>query len=135
MILPVHLAPELWLTIFEYLPFPTLHDVTLTCHSFCYPAQPLLFHSLTFCPYSLDTDNQRFIHRLDTVERAKQRIQFCSSAHVAHAVQECKFYPRYIVGDVLNLEIAYNVLLDLLHDTLPLFFNLQSLSIMFVDLN
>ncbi|KAG2745859.1 hypothetical protein P692DRAFT_20858212 [Suillus brevipes Sb2] len=135
MILQVHLAPELWLAIFEYLPFPTLHDVTLTCHSFRYLAQPLLFRSLTFCPYSLDTDNQRFIHRLDTVERAKQRIQFCSSAHIGHAIRECKFYPRYIVGVVLNPEIAYDVLLDLLLDTLPLFVNLQSLSIMFVDLN
>lgn len=133
--LPVHLAPELWLAIFEHLPFRTLRNVALTCHSFRYLAQPLLFRSLTFCPYSLDTDNQRFIHRLETVERTRQRIQFCSSARIAHAVRECKFYPRYIVGAVLNPEIAHNVLLDILLDTLPLFVNLQSLSIMFVDLS
>ncbi|KAG1751843.1 hypothetical protein EDB19DRAFT_1203825 [Suillus lakei] len=130
----VCLAPELWLAIFEHLPFRTLHDVTLTCQSFRYLAQPLLFHSLTFCPYSLDTDNKRFIPRIETVERTKQRIQFCSSARIAHAVRECKFYPRYIVGAVLNPEIAHNVLLDILLDTLPLFVNIQSLSFMFVDL-
>lgn len=128
------LAPELWLAIFEHLPFRTLHDVTLTCQSFRYLAQPLLFRSLAFCPYSLDTNNQRFIHRLETVERTKQRIQFCSSARIAHAVRECKLYPRYIVGAVFNPRIAYNVILDILLDTLPLFFNLQSLSFMFVDL-
>lgn len=129
------LAPELWLAIFEHLPFRTLHDVTLTCQSFRRLAQPLLFRSLTFCPYSLDTNNQRFIHRLETVERTKQRIQFCSSARIAHAVRECKLYPRYIVGAVLNQKIAYNVILDILLDTLPLFVNLQSLSSMFVDLS
>ncbi|KAG0698562.1 hypothetical protein DFH29DRAFT_90013 [Suillus ampliporus] len=131
----VGLAPELWLAVFEQLPCRALHDVSLTCQSFRYLAQPLLFHSLTFCPYSLDTNNRRFIHRLETVERTKQRIQFCSSARIAHAVRECKFYPRYIVGAVLNADIAYNVLLDILLDTLPLFINLQSLSFMFVDLS
>lgn len=131
----VGLAPELWLEIFEHLPSRTLHDVTLTCQSFRYLAQPLLFHSLTFCPYSLDINNERYIHRLETVERTKKRIQFCSSPRIAHAVRECKFYPRYIVGAVPNTEIAYNVLLDILLDTLPLFVNLQSLSFMFVDLS
>ncbi|KAG2159165.1 uncharacterized protein EDB93DRAFT_1076155 [Suillus bovinus] len=131
----VSLAPELWLAIFEHLPCRTLHDVTLTCHSFRHLAQPLLFRSLTFCPYSLDTINQCFIHRLETVERTKHRIQFCSSVRIAHAVRECKFYPRYIVGAVFNPEIPYNVLLDILLDTLPLFVNLQSLSFMFVDLS
>ncbi|KAG1816872.1 uncharacterized protein BJ212DRAFT_1480726 [Suillus subaureus] len=131
----VGLAPELWLAIFEHLPLRALHDVALTCQSFRYLAQPLLFRSLTFCPYSLDTNNQRFIYRLETVERTKQRIQFCSSPRIAHAVRECKFYPRYIVGAVPNTEIAYNVLLDILLDTLPLFVNLQSLSFMFVDLS
>ncbi|KAG2040932.1 hypothetical protein BDR03DRAFT_857216, partial [Suillus americanus] len=94
----VGLAPELWLEIFEHLPSRTLHVVTLTCQSFRYLAQPLLFHSLTFCPYSLDINNERYIHRLETVERTKKRIQFCSSPRIAHAVRECKFYPRYIVG-------------------------------------
>ncbi|KAG2143688.1 hypothetical protein DEU56DRAFT_910817 [Suillus clintonianus] len=131
----VSLAHELWLAIFEHLPIRTLHDVALTCQLFRHLAQPLLFRSLTFCPYSLDTDNQRYIARIETVERTKQRIQFCSSARIAHAVRECKFYPRYIVGAVLNTEIAYNVLLDMLLDTLPLLINLQSLSFMFVDLS
>ncbi|KAG1885276.1 uncharacterized protein F5891DRAFT_1088229 [Suillus fuscotomentosus] len=131
----VGLPPELWSAIFEHLPLRTLHDVTLTCHSFRYLAQPLLFRSLTFCPYSLDANNQRFIHRLETVKRTKRRIQFCSSVRIAHAVRECKFYPRYIVGAVLNTAIPYNVLLDILLDTLPLFVNLQSLSFMFVDLS
>ncbi|KAG1826206.1 uncharacterized protein BJ212DRAFT_1258854, partial [Suillus subaureus] len=61
----------LWLAIFEHLPFRTLHDITLTCQSFRYLAQPPLFRSLTFCPCSPDTNNQRFIHRLETVERTK----------------------------------------------------------------
>lgn len=135
VIAQVGLAPELWLAIFEHLPFRALQDVALTCRSFRYLAQPLLFRCLTFCPYSLDTNNQRFIHCFETVERTKQRIQFCSSARIAHAVRECKFYPRYIVGAVLNPKIAYNVLLDVLLDTLPLFFNLQSLSFTFVDLS
>ncbi|KAG1873866.1 hypothetical protein F4604DRAFT_1765537, partial [Suillus subluteus] len=80
-------------------------------------------------------NSQRFIHRLEIVERTKQRIQFCSSPRITHVVRECKFYPRYIVGAVPNTEIAYNVLLDILLDTLPLFVNLQSLSFMFVDLS
>lgn len=131
----VGLAPELWLAIFTHLSFRTLHDISLTCQSFRYLAQPLLFRSLTFCPYSLGTNNQRFIHRFETVERTNQRIRFCSSPRIAHAVRECKFYPRYIVGAMPNQEIAYNVLLDILLDTLPLFVNLKSLSFMFVDLS
>ncbi|KAG1867811.1 hypothetical protein DFJ58DRAFT_767939 [Suillus subalutaceus] len=43
--------------------------------------------------------------------------------------------PIYIAGAAPNTEIAYNVLLDILLDALPLFVNLQSLSFMFVDLS
>ncbi|OAX33635.1 hypothetical protein K503DRAFT_700117 [Rhizopogon vinicolor AM-OR11-026] len=130
----VELAPELWLIIFDHLPPRFLHDVTLTCHSFRHLAQPLLFRSLTFCPYSLDMNNRRFIPRLETIEHTKQRIQFCSSSRIAHAVRECKLYPRYIVGAV-HSDIASDVLLDILLDALPHFVNLRSLFLMFVDLS
>lgn len=130
----VELAPELWLEIFSQIPLRELRDVTLTCQSFRYLAQPLLFRSLTFCPYSMDMANQRFIPRLETIEHTTQRIQFCSSSRIAHAVRECKLYPRYYVGAV-HSDIASNTLLDILLDALPRFVNLQSLFFMFIDLS
>ncbi|KAG1830677.1 hypothetical protein DFJ58DRAFT_824531, partial [Suillus subalutaceus] len=48
---------------------------------------------------------------------------------IAHAVRECKFYPRYIVGAVPNTEIAYNVLLDILLDTTYRFSPVQVLKL------
>lgn len=130
----VELAPELWLEIFDHLPSRTLHHVTLTCLSFRHLAQPLLFRSLAFFPYFVDTENQRFIPQLETVEHVKQRIHFCSSSRIAHAVRECKLYPRYIV-DAAPSDIAYDIILDILLDALPHFINLRSLFLMFVDLS
>lgn len=130
----MELVSELWLEIFDHLLPGTLRHVSLTCHSFRHLAQPLLFRSLTFCPYSIDTASRRFISRPETVEYTERRIQFCSSSRIAYAVRQCTLFPRHIVG-AAHSDIAYEVLLDILLDTLPHFTNLQSLFLIFVDLN
>src|ERR1700709_964994 len=94
----MELASELWLEIFDQLLPGALRHVSLTCHAFRHLAQPLLFRSLAFCPYSIGTASRRLISRLVNVEHTKRRIQFCSSSRIACAVRQCTLFSRHIVG-------------------------------------
>ncbi|KAH7927012.1 hypothetical protein BV22DRAFT_1032237 [Leucogyrophana mollusca] len=130
------ISPELWLAIFEHVPPRHIHDVTLTCQAFRQLAQPFLFRSLNFCPYSLDAQGRRYLSRPDALERMEHRLRFCASDRIRHAVHECRFYPRYIVGMVRHGdESSADTMLNTILCVLPCFINLRTLAFLFVDLN
>ncbi|KAH7906756.1 hypothetical protein BJ138DRAFT_1219063 [Hygrophoropsis aurantiaca] len=131
--------PELWLLIFQHVSPRQLHEVTLTCHLFRQLAQPLLFRSLSFHPYSLDSQGGRHLRKFDSLERMQRRIAFCTSDSIRYAVQDCRFLPHYSVlvrmGQFDEDSSKANAMLDLIISALPRFINLRALAFLFVDLN
>ncbi|EGN92594.1 hypothetical protein SERLA73DRAFT_146817, partial [Serpula lacrymans var. lacrymans S7.3] len=93
-----HLLPEIWLGVFNQLPRQNIRDVTLTCHSFRHLAQPLLFRSLSFCPFLVDGQNNRVLPKREILERTMAKLQFCSSDRISHAIHTCKVFSRPTVG-------------------------------------
>ncbi|GLB35757.1 putative mitochondrial calcium uniporter [Lyophyllum shimeji] len=129
---PSTIAPELWLTIFTYLPPAGLRAVTLTCSSFRWLAQPLLFTVIDISPFFLAYSADRRIYRPRRyLDRTTERLDFYRSPHIAPAVTHCWVSPYSRTGfparnprDNLDPELIINKVME----ALPCFPNLRHLS-------
>ena len=88
------LPPEIWLNIFPYLKPGDLQSASLTCSTFRYMAQPLLFSVLNVSPFFLSYNADRPIKRPTVyLERFLERLAYYQLPHLKHAVRHCWISP------------------------------------------
>ncbi|KAG6851346.1 hypothetical protein H0H93_005744 [Arthromyces matolae] len=127
------LPPELWKKTFDFLNPADLRASTLTCSSFRWLAQPLLFSVFDLSPFFLapNTDQPRMFRPRKYLDRTLERLQFYRSPHIAPAVYHCWISPYSRWGfpprhprDYLDPEL----IIDNVIEALPFFPNLRILS-------
>jgi len=126
------ILPELWLLIFPYLNAQDLRSVTLTCSSFRFLAQPLLFSTLDVSPFLLAYSTDRPILRPKSyLERSLTRINIYQSPHLIYGVHNCWISPYSRSGfpqrNQLD-DLDPNLLINAIVRALPSFPNLTSLA-------
>jgi hypothetical protein len=89
------LLPEIWLQILTHLTHHDIQSASLTCQSLRQMAQPLLFHTLTFFPYTFDRHREiRHLPSVDVIQRTLHKLFFCSSNQlIAPAVKRLIICP------------------------------------------
>ncbi|KAJ7609757.1 hypothetical protein DFH06DRAFT_1246684 [Mycena polygramma] len=101
---------ELWQQIFSYLWLPwDLKAVSLTCQSFRYLAQPLLFTKIYTHPRSMTL---RGLQPNKYRRRTTQRLEFFLSPHIAPAVREAWIDPPLAEDDDLPTDVLIDAIFE-----------------------
>jgi hypothetical protein len=135
---PASLLPEIWLLVIPYLKSHDLQSISLTCTTFRYIAQPLLFSVLDVSPFLLSHDiEQRMLRPQEYYELLAQRLSYYKLPHIVHGVTTCWISPYSRSGFPSRSredDLDPNRIINLVMDALPLFPNLTKLSWHCIDI-
>ena len=115
------LLPKIWLqTVLTHLTHHDIKGAYLTCQSLRQMAQPHLFHTLTFFPYTFDRHLEiRRLPGVDVIQRSLHKLFFCSSSQlIAPAVKRLIISPSLepISEDGENENFILDHILNDLHN-------------------
>jgi len=132
------LLPEIWLLVFPYLKHGDIQSISLTCSTFRYMAQPLLFSVLDVSPFFLSYNaDQPILRPTEYLERFMRRLEYYKLPHIAHGVRHCWISPYSRSGFPTrnqNDNLDPNLIIDAAVDVLPQFTNLSILSWHCIDI-
>ncbi|KAF9558365.1 hypothetical protein CPC08DRAFT_764029 [Agrocybe pediades] len=132
------LLPEIWLLVFPYLKHADLQTISLTCSTFRYMAQPLLFSVLDVSPFLLSYNTEQPILRpAEYLDRFMQRLEYYKLPHIAHGVRHCWISPYSRSGFPTRNQddsLDPNLIIDAAIEALPRFTNLSTLSWHCIDI-
>jgi len=134
----ISLPSEIWLSIFPYLKTPDLQSVTLTCTTFRYMAQPLLFSVLDVSPFLLSYNAELPLFRPRSYyDRFLRRLECYKLPHIAYGVRHCWISPYSRSGfPFRNQQDNFDPkhIINAAIDSLPYFPNLSALSWHCIDI-
>ena len=132
------LPPEIWLLICPHLKTTELQSISLTCSTFRYMAQPLLFSTLDVSPFLLSYNAELPILRPHSyLTRFVKRLKYYTLPHIVHGVHHCWISPYSRSGfPVRNQQddLDPNLLINAVVEALPHFPNLSTLSWHCIDI-
>ncbi|KDR80995.1 hypothetical protein GALMADRAFT_207893 [Galerina marginata CBS 339.88] len=135
---PSSLLPEIWLLVFPHLAPPDLQSISLTCSTFRYIAQPLLFCVLDVSPFLLSYNaEQPTLRPRKYLTRFLKRLEYYKLPHIAHGVRHCWISPYTRFGFPMRNQdddTDPNQIIDAAVDALPSFPNLSTLSWHCIDI-
>lgn len=124
--------PEIWLHILPYLDSADLEAASLTCSTFRYIAQPLLFSVLDVSPFFLAYNTDKPVLRQRNYLRWTQaRLERFKLPHIAPAVKHCWISPYSRNGFPPRShrdDLDPSLIVDLVISALSSFPNLNTLS-------
>lgn len=136
---PSALLPEIWLLVFPYLKTADLRSISLTCSTFRYMAQPLLFSILDVSPFLLSYNAEHPILRpRQYLIRFLERLKYYKLPYIAHGVQHCWISPYSRSGFPVRSQhddLDPQLIIDAVMEALPSFTNLSTLSWHCIDIN
>ncbi|KAF8959632.1 hypothetical protein BDZ97DRAFT_1385703 [Flammula alnicola] len=135
---PPVLLPEIWLLVIPYLKTLDLQSISLTCSTFRYMAQPLLFSVLDVSPFLLSYNAEKPILRPPKyLDRFVERLEYFKLPHIVHGVHHCWISP-YSRSGFPNRnqqdDLDPNSIIDVALEALPHFPNLSTLSWHCIDI-
>ncbi|KAJ3515703.1 hypothetical protein NLJ89_g1593 [Agrocybe chaxingu] len=135
---PLPLLPEIWVLIFPYLKPHDLHSISLTCSTFRYIAQPILFTVLDLSPFLLSYNTEHPILRpRHYLSRFMKRLECFKQPHIAHGVRHCWVSPYTRFGfpsPKQQDDLDPNLIINAAVEALPHFPNLHTLSWHCIDI-
>lgn len=132
------LLPDVWRLIFQYVSSSRkdLANLTLTCASFRWFAQPLLFRRMVVQPFRTIINSEgrtNIAFTMDVVELELERLQFYSSSRISPSIKSSHVTPLQvwqlpITPAAPGPDVDRDIILDAFLQVLPVFRNLGELS-------
>ncbi|KZT24270.1 hypothetical protein NEOLEDRAFT_1148863 [Neolentinus lepideus HHB14362 ss-1] len=131
------LFPEIWDEVFSNIYSDNLANVTLTCRTFRWLAQPSLFKNLIFRVNGLGQ-----VQDPAYLTSQQERLRFITSERIAHGVLHCsiKVHPMILIepdsiSDATRPMVTRTRIVDDIFEVLPAFHNIRSLACESVRIN